>query len=61
MCSIDSEQTKLEEHLVRLSHFAIDDPDKQLKETAMKLFAVIFFNFVSLQKTFEVNFFYLVN
>lgn len=40
LCDIESEQTQLEESLVRFSSFKAEDAEKNLKENAIKLFAV---------------------
>lgn len=40
LCDIDSEQSQLEESLIRYSYFKTDESEKCLKENAIKLFAV---------------------
>lgn len=40
VCDIEAEQSQLEEALVRNSSFNVDDADKNIKEIAIKLFAV---------------------
>lgn len=42
VCDIEAEQSQLEETLVRNSSFNVDDSDKNIKEIAIKLFAVSF-------------------
>lgn len=41
VCDIESEQSQLEETLIRYGSFNADDSDKHIKETALKLFSVI--------------------
>lgn len=45
LCDIESEQSQLEESLIRYSNFKADDSEKYLKENAIKLFAVSSSNF----------------
>lgn len=40
VCDIEAEQSQLEETLIRLSTFFTNDKEKQIKEIALKLFAV---------------------
>lgn len=40
VCDIEAEQSQLEEALVRNSNFNVEDSDKNIKEIAIKLFAV---------------------
>lgn len=40
LCDIESEQSQLEESLVRFSNFNVDDAETKLKENAIKLFAI---------------------
>lgn len=42
LCDIEAEQSQLEESLVRNSSFNVDEPEKNIKEIAVKLFAVSF-------------------
>lgn len=39
-CEIDSEKSMLEETLMRCSNFSVDNAEKTIKESAIKLFAV---------------------
>lgn len=41
VCDIESEQSQLEEALIRYGSFSADDSNKYIKETALKLFSVI--------------------
>lgn len=40
VCDIESEQSQLEETLIRYSNFNADDSEKNIKEVALKLFSV---------------------
>lgn len=40
VCDIESEQSQYEESLVRFSNFSTDESEKNMKENALKLFAV---------------------
>lgn len=40
MCDLDTEKTQLEESLLRCANFQIENVEKQMKEIAIKLFAV---------------------
>lgn len=40
MCDLDTEKTQLEESLLRCANFQMENSEKQMKEIAIKLFAV---------------------
>lgn len=40
MCDLDTEKTQLEESLLRCANFQMDSAEKNMKEIAIKLFAV---------------------
>lgn len=45
LCDMDSEKSELEESLIRYANLQVDGAEKQMKEIAIKLFAVSFARF----------------